>query len=235
MEKKCMMVVTAHPDDADFGCSASVAKFSREGWDVVYVICTDGSKGTEDRNIKPKELSKMRYDEQKNSGKVLGLKDVVFLNYPDGYLEPSLDVRKDISRQIRIWKPEILITTNPTRDLNNSTYLGHPDHFAAGEATLSAVFPSARDHLTFPDLFEKENLEPHKVKEVWIMTYGETADFWNPVSEIDVDTSIEALLMHVSQIPDPEGAASWMKKRRQNLGENIDSDFAESFRRFIMN
>ena len=235
MKKKCMMVVTAHPDDADFGCSATVAKFSRKGWDVVYVICTDGSKGTEDRTITPKELSKIRYEEQKNSGIVLGLKDVIFLNYPDGYLEPTLEVRKDISRQIRIWKPEILITTNPTRDLNNSTYLGHPDHFAAGEATLSAVFPSARDHLTFPDLFEKEKLEPHKVKEVWIMSYGEKADFWNPVTELDVDTSIEALLKHVSQIPDPESAASWMKKRRQDLGKNIDSDYAESFKKFVMN
>ena len=103
----------------------------------------------------------------------------------------------------------------------------------SGISGLSAAYYLSKKHKV--DLFEKENLEPHKVKEVWIMTYGETADFWNPVSEIDVDTSIEALLKHVSQIPDPQGAASWMKKRRQNLGGNIDSDFAESFKRFIMN
>jgi len=167
---KRAMVVVAHPDDAEYGCSGSVAKWCRLGWDVVYVLCTDGSKGSEDREISAGQLIEIRAREQREAGKTLGLKDVVFLGYPDGYLEPTLELRKDISREIRRWKPDVLITTNPTRDLSSSTYIGHPDHFAAGEAALSAVFPSARDHLTFPELLADEGLETHKVREVWVMT-----------------------------------------------------------------
>ncbi len=228
------MVVTAHPDDAEYGCSGSVAKWCRQGWEVTYVLCTDGSKGTEDRDITSEQLAKIRAEEQVNAGKILGLKTVEFLGYPDGYLEPTLDVRRDISRQIRIHRPDVLITTNPTRDLLNSGYIGHPDHFAAGEAALSAVFPSARDHLTFPELFYDEGLEPHKVREVWVMSFGTQADFWNPLEEEDVETSVKALQAHVSQVPDLEKAGKWMKERRAELGKKIGAEYAESFRKFTL-
>ncbi len=231
---KRAMVVTAHPDDAEYGCSGSVAKWCRLGWDVVYVLCTDGSKGSEDRDITGEQLAELRAEEQNNAGKVLGLKTVEFLGYPDGYLEASLDLRRDISRQIRKWKPDVLITVNPTRDLMGGGYIGHPDHFAAGEAALAAVFPSARDHLTFPELFYDEGLEPHKVREVWIMSFGDTANFWNPLTEQDVDTSIAALQAHVSQVSNPENAAKWMKERRAELGKKIDAPYAESFRKFTL-
>ena len=231
---KRAMVVTAHPDDAEWGCSSTVAKWCRLGWDVIYVLCTDGSKGTEDRSITSEELAEIRAKEQINAGKTLGLTNVEFLGYPDGYLEPTLNVRKDISRQIRKWKPDVLITTSPSRDLGNSSYIGHPDHFAAGEAALSAVFPSARDHLTFPELLEDEGLEPHKVREVWVMTYGDNANYWNPLTEQDVETSIYALQDHVSQISNPEEAGKWMKKRRAKLGEKIGADYAESFLKFTL-
>jgi LmbE family N-acetylglucosaminyl deacetylase len=231
---KRAMVVTAHPDDAEYGCSASVAKWCRLGWDVVYVLCTDGSKGSEDREITSEQLAELRAEEQIDAGKVLGLKTVEFLGYPDGYLEPSLDLRRDISRQIRKWKPDVLITSNPTRDLMGDGYIGHPDHFAAGEAALSAVFPSARDHLTFPELFTDEGLEPHKVREVWIMSFGTTANFWNPLTEQDVDTSIAALKAHVSQVSDPDNAGKWMKERRTAIGKKIDAPYAESFRKFTL-
>ena len=226
---KRAMVVTAHPDDAEWGCSATVAKWCRLGWNVIYVLCTDGSKGTDDRTISPEQLVEIRAKEQINAGETLGLTNVEFLGYPDGYLEPTLDVRKDISRQIRKWKPDVLITTSPTRDLGSSNYIGHPDHFAAGEAALSAVFPSARDHLTFPELLQDEGLEPHKVQEVWVMTYGDNANFWNPLTEQDVETAISALQDHVTQISNPDEAAKWMKKRRANLGGKIGADYAESF------
>ena len=229
------MVVIAHPDDAEWGCSGSVAKWCRLGWDVVYVLCTDGSKGTDDRDISSEQLVEIREMEQRQAGKVLGLKDVVFLGYPDGYLEPGLDVRRDISREIRRWLPDVLITTNPTRDLTGSTYIGHPDHLAAGEAALAAVFPSARDHLTFPELLHEEDLQPHKVREVWVMSFGDDANFWNPLEERDVERSIAALKSHASQIVDPEEVEKWMKKRRSELGKQIDSDYAESFRKFKLN
>ena len=225
------MVVVAHPDDAEWGCSGTVAKWCRLGCEIVYVLCTDGSKGTEDRNISGLELARIRQREQKKAGEILGLKDIVFLDYPDGYLEPTLELRKDITREIRRHRPEILITTNAKRDLNNSNHLGHPDHYAAGEATASAVFPSARDYLTFPDLL-KEGLEPHKVKELWIMTYGENTNNFSPIDRIDVEKSSQALLAHASQISDPERSSKWMRKKRQELGEIAGTEFAESFKVF---
>ena len=231
---KRAMVVTAHPDDAEYGCSATVAKWCRLGWDVVYVLCTDGSKGSDDRETNSEQLVELRESEQREAGRTLGLKDVVFLGYPDGYLEPTLEVRKDITREIRRWRPDVLITMSPTRDLMGSTYIGHPDHFAAGEAALAAVFPSARDHLTFPELFEDERLETHKVREVWVMSFGTTANFWNPLKEQDVDTSISALGKHASQVCNIEESAKWMKKRRAELGEQIGADYAESFRKFTL-
>ena len=227
------MVVVAHPDDAEYGCSGTVAKWCRLGWDVVYVLCTDGSKGTDDRNITSEQLIEIRKKEQIAAGEVLGLKKVEFMGYPDGYLEPSLDLRRDISREIRRWKPDILITTNPKRDLAGSGYIGHPDHFAAGEAALSAVFPSARDHLTFPELLE-EGFEPHKVREVWVMMFGEEVTRYNQLEEVDVETSIEALKSHSSQISNPEESAKWMRQRRKETGAKIGADYAESFKSFKM-
>ena len=231
---KRAMVVVAHPDDAEYGCSASVAKWCRLGREVVYVLCTDGSKGSEDRSITSEQLVDIRSEEQRDAGRTLGLKDVVFLGYPDGYLEPTLELRRDITREIRRWRPDVLITANPTRELMSSGYIGHPDHSAAGEAALSAVFPSARDHLTFPELYNDEGLEPHKVREVWIMSFGDRANFWNPIEEQDVDTSIAALTKHASQVTNPDESGKWMKKRRAELGGQIDADYAESFRRFTL-
>jgi len=225
------MVVVAHPDDAEFGCSGTVAKWCRLGWEVVYVLCTDGSKGTSDREVSSEKLIEVRKREQIDAGKVLGLKDVMFLGYPDGYLQPTLELRKDISREIRRWKPDVLITTNPRRDLLGGGYIGHPDHFAAGEAALSAVYPAARDHLTFPDLLE-EGFEPHKVREVWINMFGDAADRFNPLEEVDVDTSIRALYAHVSQIKDPEESGKWMRQRRKELGQKVGAEYAEAFKAF---
>jgi LmbE family N-acetylglucosaminyl deacetylase len=234
---KTAMVVTAHPDDAEWGCSGSVAKWTREGWDVIYVLCTDGSKGSEDRNISEKKLITIREEEQRKAGEILGLKAVKFLGYPDGYLEPTLDLRKDISREIRKYKPSILITTNPTRDLLGRGYIGHPDHFAAGEATLSAVFPSSRDHLTFPELI-KEGYEPHKVKEVWINMFKAGNNdhlFFNPIEKQDLEKAIKALLAHKSQISDSKRAKEFMTSRRKEVGKMCNSKFAETFTKFELN
>ena len=158
------MVVVAHADDAEWGCSGTVARWCAEGWDVVYVLCTDGSKGSENPEISGEELAKIRKREQQEAGRVLGLTDVVFLGHPDAYLEPTLAVRKDITREIRRHRPDVLICMNPVRRLTGDGYIGHPDHFASGEAAMSAVFPSARDRLTFPELLEGEGLEPPQGK-----------------------------------------------------------------------
>ena len=224
------MVVVAHPDDAEFGCSGTVAKWCREGMEVVYVIVTDGSKGTSDREITPKQLSEMRRREQVAAGKVLGLKDVVFLGHPDAYLQPTLEVRRDIAREIRRYRPDILITLSPMRNLSINGYLGHPDHLAVGEATLSAVYPAARDHLTFPELL-KEGLEPHKVREVLIQGH-ESPDKWIDVTET-IEIAIQALKTHASQVEGRE-IEERMRQWRREAGKDHGMEYAEAFKQFIL-
>lgn len=222
------MVVVAHPDDAEFGCSGTVAKWCKEGMEVVYVLVTDGSKGTSDRETTPQELSEMRRKEQIAAGQVLGLKDVVFLGHPDAYLQPTLEVRRDIVRQIRRFRPDILITMSPVRSLGGNSYLGHPDHYAVGEATLSAVYPAARDHLTFPELL-REGLEPHKVHEV-LITGHEHPDLWIDVTAT-IEIAIKALTAHTSQLGGRE-VEERMRQGRQETGKDHGMKYAEAFKQF---
>jgi LmbE family N-acetylglucosaminyl deacetylase len=226
------MVVVAHADDAEYGCSGTVAKWCAAGLEVVYVLCTDGSKGTSDRLISPEKLSTIRREEQEAAAKVLGLRDVVFLEYPDSYLEPSLGLRKDIAREIRRYQPEVVITTYPMRSLDGGFGVGHPDHMAAGEATLSAIFPTARDHLTFPEFLD-EGLQPHKVLEAWIMGHPQP-DHWVDVTKY-VQTSIQALTCHASQLQDRDSnqIEEIMLGSRRQRAEGKGMEYAESFRRIL--
>ena len=224
------MVVVAHADDAEYGCSGTVAKWCSEGWEVVYVLCTDGSKGSDNREMTQEKLRRIRRREQANAGKVLGLKDVAFLEHEDGMLEPSLDLRRDIAREIRRHRPDVVICQLPSRVLEGESRGGHPDHMAAGEATLGAVFPSARDHLTFPELLEA-GFEPHKVAEIWIMTHPK-ADHWVDVTD-HMDTSVKALLEHQSQMGDrsDQEIGKRMREWRRNTAEGKGMKFAEAFKR----
>ena len=224
------MVVIAHADDAEYGCSGTVAKLCADGWEMTYVLCTDGSKGSSNREISEAELSAIRREEQINAGKVLGLKDVAFLGYPDSYLEATLEVRKDIAREIRRHKPDVLICQYPMRVLDGGWGVGHPDHMAAGEATLAAVFPTARDHMTFPELLD-EGFEPHKVAEVWIMGHPEP-DVFIDVTE-HMETAIKALAEHTTQT----GGRPWEEllprmqewRRRGSVGTGML--YAESYKK----
>ncbi len=224
------MVVVAHADDAEFGCSGTVAKLCAEGWEMVYVMCTDGSKGSGDREVSQQELAATRRQEQINAGKVLGLKDVVFLDFEDSMLEPTLDLRRDIAREIRRYRPDVLMTMYPLRTLDGGWGVGHPDHLAAGEAALAAVFPTARDHMTFPELLEG-GFEPHKVAEVWLMGHPEP-DLWMDVTE-HMDTSLGALMEHKSQMDGrtPEWMAERMREWRSSRAEGQDMEYAEAFKR----
>ena len=221
------MVIMAHPDDAEWTCSGTVAKWCAEGWEVVYVLCTDGSKGSSDPEMTSEQLVKIREKEQRDAGEVLGLRDVVFLGYPDAYLEPTLELRKDIAREIRRYKPDVVITGSPARDVERGYYVSHPDHLAAGEAALAAIFPTARDRLTFPELLE-EGLEPHEVREVWIAV-GDNADNYVDV-EAYMEIAIKALKAHVSQV-DPENAGEWFQQGRIRTGAKIGMAYAEGFKR----
>ena len=222
------MVVFAHADDAEWGCSGTIAKWCAEGWEVVYVVCTDGSKGSADPEMTRQSLTKIREQEQRKAANVLGLKDVVFLGYEDSMLEPSLELRRDITRQIRRYKPDVVICETPMRRLSNNGYVGHPDHMAAGEAALSAVFPSARDRLTFPELLD-EGLEPHNVREVWVMDHHEPDNFVDVTSYIDI--AIKALKQHETQV-NSEDVGTHMKQWRGRTGEKVGFQYAEAFKRF---
>ena len=225
------MVVMAHPDDAEWGCAGTVAKWCAEGWDVVYVLCTDGSKGSSDPDMTGEKLVKIREKEQREAGKVLGLQEVVFLGYPDSLLEPTLELRKDIAREIRRYKPDVVIVGDPSRDINSGYYMGHPDHLAAGEAAMSAVFPTARDRMTFPELLE-EGLEPHSVREVWVAGGGESSDQFVDV-EAYMDTAVKALKAHKSQV-DQEHAGEWFRQGRIETGKKVGMAYAEGFKRISL-
>lgn len=224
------MVVIAHADDAEWGCSGTVAKWCAEGWDVTYVLCTDGSKGSDDPNLTSEDLANTRRREQLKAGKVLGLSKVVFLGYEDSVLQPTLELRRDIAREIRRYKPDVLICMSPTRGLSGNGYIGHPDHYASGEATLSAVFPTARDRLTFPEML-KEGLEPHKVREVWVMD-DDDADKFVDVTEY-MCTAVKALKSHQSQVG-KEDVDKYMRQWRSRVGDKVGFKYAESYKHFIL-
>ena len=221
------MVVVAHPDDAEWMCAGTVAKWCAEGWSVVYVLCTDGSKGSSDPAITGEELVQLREAEQREAARVLGVEQVVFLGHPDAYLEPTLELRKELAREIRRHRPEILVTESPVRNLTDRFYLAHPDHLAAGEAAMAAVFPTARDHLTFPELLE-EGLEPHKVKEVWIGGGEEGSDMFIDVTD-HMDIALEALKAHCSQVSDEE-ANEWFPLGRIETARKVGFQYAEAFK-----
>lgn len=225
-----VMVVFAHPDDAEFGSAGTSAKLAKDGKEVVYVVTTDGSKGSSDPDMTPQRLIGTRKEEQRNAAKVVGVKDVCFLDFPDGMLEPSLDLRRAIAAEIRRHKPDVVICPVPTRDLSSMVFAQHPDHLATGEATLAAVYPCARDRMTFPELLS-EGLEPHAVKEVWI-TGTPAPDFFVDISET-IETKITALRAHESQVGHRD-VGEFVPERARQLGEQQDMGYAEAFRRLRM-
>ncbi len=223
LNKSDIMVITAHPDDSEFGSAGSVAKWIQEGKRVVYVVCTSGDKGTDNPDIPSQQLAKIREKEQKDAALVLGVSDVIFLGYPDQGLEDTSDFRKAIVRQIRIFKPEMVITSDPYR-----RYIWHRDHRIIGQVTLDAVFPYARDLLAYPDLIE-EGIMPHKVKK--ILFFG-TEDVNLRIDITDTfQLKLEALRCHKSQIiqlgiPDLE---KWLWQRCQKMAEGEYFEVAEAF------
>ena len=223
-----IMVVTAHPDDAEFGVAGTVARWVKQGKQVVYVVSTDGDKGTSDRSLKPEQLGEIRKKEQRAAAKVLGVREVVFLGYPDQGLEDTPEYRKQIVRLIRMYRPRIVVTSDPYR-----RYLWHRDHRIAGQVTLDAVFPFARDHLAYPDLLE-EGLEPHDVEEI-LFWAAEDINYRSDITDT-FDLKIAALRCHQSQIqgfPDPN-PEDWLRERCRQMAEGEDFELAEGFHRVVI-
>jgi LmbE family N-acetylglucosaminyl deacetylase len=220
-----VMVVSAHPDDAEFGVAGTVARWTRKNKQVVYVVCTSGEKGSSDRAVKPEQLAEIREREQRAAAGVLGVRDVIFLRYPDQGLEDTQAFRKQIVRLIRIYRPKIVATSDPYR-----RYIWHRDHRVVGQVVLDAVYPYARDHLSYPDLLE-EGLEPHKVEEL-LFWGAESVNYHSDITDT-FDLKLSALRRHESQvkglgIPDLE---AWLRQRCRTMAEGEKFELGEGFHR----
>lgn len=184
LKPKSVLAVAAHPDDLEFGFAGSAAKWASEGASVYYLILTNGNKGSEDRSLTSDQLRDIRRDEQRAAAKILGVKQVFFCDYEDGLLEVTPEVKRDVARIIRQTKPEVVYCMDPTMVYAlNGFGINHSDHRAGGQATLDAVFPLARDHLSFPELLTEEKLEPWKVKTI-LMANFENQNFYVDISEV---------------------------------------------------
>lgn len=232
VELKRILVVLAHPDDPEFFCGATLARWASLGHEIHYCLLTRGDKGTQDRNTNPAVLMAIREKEELAAASILGVRSVRFLDFPDGYLIPSVEARREVVRVIRQLQPDVLVTSDPTNYFPRDTYLNHPDHRLAGEIALSAVFPAAGNPLYFPELISQEMLEPHPVREVWVtLTHQpnvviDTTPYW--------EQKMAALNEHRSQIGDPAVLRERQLSRRIPDSTPEDPRFAEGFRRLIL-
>jgi LmbE family N-acetylglucosaminyl deacetylase len=218
-----LLVISPHADDSEFGIAGTVAKMTATGNKVAYVICTNGDKGTSDTKMDAGHLIKIREKEQRAAAKVLGVTEVAFLGFSDQSLEDNDELRKEIVRQIRIYRPSIVATTDPYR-----RYIQHRDHRICGQVVLDAVYPYARDYLAFPDLFE-QGYKPHKVSQV--LTWGtEDPNHWTDITDT-FETKIKALRCHKSQVGERAELDKWLREREASIGKKQGYDLAEEFHR----
>jgi len=224
-QKADVLVLSAHPDDAEFGAAGTVARWTDEGQKIVYVICTNGDKGTSDRTLAPDQLLKIRKKEQQAAAEVLGVQEVVFLDFPDQGLEDTPALRKQIVRLIRTYQPGVLVTSDPYRQ-----YLWHRDHRIIGQVAMDAVFPYARDHLAYPDMLAK-GLEPHKVAEI-LFWGAEDINYRSDITDT-FDRKIDALRCHKSQMREFKSSdpVDWLKDRCREMAQGEAFELAEGFHR----
>ncbi len=222
-EQADVIVITPHPDDAESRMGGTVARWTRAGKAVVYVVCTNGDKGSGDPDLPPEELAGIREREQLAAAEVLGVSDVVFLRYPDQSLEDCDDFRKDLVRAIRTYRPKTVVTVDPYR-----SRLDHRDHRTTAQVTLDAVGAYAASAHVYPDLLE-EGLLPHRVCEVWFCGTSEP-NYYVDVTDT-IDTKIEALGCHFSQVGDRPELAVRMRERARASAEGLDFEMAEGFHR----
>lgn len=196
-----VLVIVAHPDDIDFGTAGSVATWTHVGIEVTYLLVTSGEAGGSDREQPRAHMAEMREAEQQAAAKVVGVEDVRFLHYPDGRIESTLDLRRDLSRVMRQVRPQRVVTQSPDR-LYDRIYASHPDHLATGDAAIAAVYPDARNPFAHPELLVVEALEPWSIPQLWIMARPDPNVFVD-ITDV-IDAKLEALCSHTSQISDSE-------------------------------
>jgi LmbE family N-acetylglucosaminyl deacetylase len=228
--KQRILVILAHPDDPEFFCGGSLARWTAAGHEVVYWLLTCGDKGTSDISMTAEQVCGDRHLEQRNAAAVLGVHEVNFLDLPDGYLVPDMELRRQVVGMIRREKPDVLVTCDPTTLFIGDNRINHPDHRAAGQVVLDAVFPAAHMHLYFPELLA-QGLEPHRPREVWV------CGSLQPSVRLDVtdmwETKINALYEHASQIGDPAEFTQRMRERRTSESTPELPRYEEGFRRII--
>lgn len=232
-----LLGIGAHPDDMDFGASGAIASFIKDGWDAYYVLCTDGSRGSSDPEMTHAKLAQKRKEEQIEAGKILGLKDVFFLNHPDTQLVCDVTLKEELVRIIRMVKPRIVFTMDPTffytvePGYGGNNFINHTDHRAAGLAAMDAVFPLCRDRLIFPE-HEQDGLKPHVVEELWFTNMQE------PRHIVDIsdtfEKKLELLAKHESQFDDWEGIKKRITTKAEEWGKLKGYKYAENFTRLLL-
>jgi LmbE family N-acetylglucosaminyl deacetylase len=231
---KIFLVVAAHPDDPEFGCAGTVAKLISEGATAYYLICTNGARGSRGKNIESNDLAETRKKEQLAAAKIIGVKEVFFLDHADGELEADLYLKEEIVKYIRRLKPEVIFTHDPDWIYEvgkDFSFINHNDHRKTGIATIDAVYPLARDLASFPEHIEI-GLKPHKVLEINLFNFS------NPNYCVDITDFFEikyrAILKHKSQVDDPKIIEEWLKKRLGEIGKKIKVRYAEGFVRLTL-
>ena len=229
-EVERILVVTAHPDDLDFGAGGTIAQWSAKGIAISYCICTNGDQGGNDPKITREEMKQIRRGEQTEAGKVLGVSDIHFLDYRDGWLTPTIELRKDIVRVIRKVRPQRMLIQSPERNWNR---LGasHPDHLAAGEAAIQAIYPDSGNPFAFEDLLHDEKLEPWGIKEVWVMM-ADGSDHHVDITDT-FDLKMQALAAHASQTSHVGGFEERIREWGTRSGESVgltNGRLAETFK-----
>ena len=221
-ELRTVMVIGAHPDDPEFGCAATIAKWAKQGRQIDYVLLTSGDKGSRDPSQRPGEVAALRENEQRAAAKELGVRSVCFLHYPDGMLENTMELRRHLCGLVRKMKPDVLLTIDPWR-----RYQLHPDHRAAGQAALDAVW-AAREWYLFPEQLVDGG--PWRVKEIYLF-WTDGADHWEDVSE-SMDQRIAALLHHDSQVNGrTESLDARIRESAHRIAEAHGCEYAEAFKR----
>ena len=225
------IVIAAHPDDIEFVVAGTVARWVQAGTQVRYVLVTSGDAGSHQPGMTREELARIREAEQRAAAHVVGVDDLVFLGYHDGDVEPTLALRRDLVREIRRFKPDVVICSDPTPLFIGSDYINHPDHRAVGQAAIDAVAPIAAMPLAFAEQ-RAEGLEPHRVKEVFVTSTAEP-DTWVDVTST-LELKIEALRQHASQFPDGWDPSELLRKWAADDGAKAGVPYAESFRRMVL-
>ncbi len=223
-----ILVISPHPDDAEFGAAGTVATWTRAGKQVIYVVCTNGDKGSTNPDLKPEQLVGLRQKEQLAAAEILGVREVLFMGYPDQSLEDTPQFRKDIVRLIRTYRPKTVVTVDPYR-----RYVWHRDHRITGQVVLDAVYPFARNRLAYPDLLE-EGLEPHKVEDL-LFWAAEESNYRSDITDT-FDLKLAALRCHASQLGELEIPAleKRLRERCLTMAEGEDFELAEAFHREII-